>query len=207
VTLYKRLFAFAYHLVTCAQPYGETIWRDVCSPLLAEARGKVLEIGAGTGLNLPLYSPDARLTLLEPNLYMHPHLLARAERLGRKVHLIGACVEAIPCPDNCFDSAVSIHVLCSVRDQARALSEVRRVLKPGGIFLYMEHVAAEVGTLAHRAQCLVDPVWRLLGDGCHLTRHTDQAISEAGFSQVHLQQLTFRYAGLVGPHIVGHAIA
>jgi ubiquinone/menaquinone biosynthesis C-methylase UbiE len=207
VTLYKRLFAFAYHLTTCGQLYGETIWRDVCAPLLAEAHGEVLEIGAGTGMNLPLYPPDARLTLLEPNPYMRPYLLARAGRLGLKVRLIGARVEAVPCPDNCFDSAVSIHVLCSVRDQARALAEVRRVLKPGGIFLYMEHVAAEAGTLAHRAQRLADPVWNRLGDGCHLTRQTGQAISEAGFSQVHLQRLAFRYAGLVGPHVIGHAIA
>jgi SAM-dependent methyltransferase len=98
-------------------------------------------------------------------------------------------------------------VLCSVRDQGRALAEVRRVLKPGGVFLYMEHVAAEPGTFAFYAQHLVDPAWSLLGDGCHLTRRTGQAIFEAGFSQVQLQRVAFRYAALVSPHVVGRAIA
>ena len=140
-------------------------------------------------------------------LLYNPSLLARAERLGLKVRLIGACAETIPCPDHCFDSVVSIHVLCSVRDQARALAEVRRVLKPGGVFLYMEHVAAEPGTFAFHAQHLVDPAWSLLGDGCHLTRRTGQAIFEAGFSQVQLQRVAFRYAALVSPHVVGRAIA
>lgn len=146
------------------------------SALLADLRGRVLEIGAGTGLNLPHYPPGITLVLTEPSAGMRARLAART---SAEVAPCGA--EALPFPDASFDEAVSTLVLCSVRDPDRALSEIRRVLAPGGRLRFLEHVASD-HPLTGPVQRALDPLWAPLAGGCHLCRDTVGAIGRAGFT-------------------------
>lgn len=203
----RRLFAWFYHHLRALSgdpdPQSPFI-RDILAPLLAQARGDVLEIGAGDGGNLRHYPPDIHLTLLDVNAYMLGYLPQPAD--GRRPAVQGAG-EALPFPAGRFDTIVATHVLCSVQDQDSTLAEVRRVLRPGGRFLFLEHVAAPPDTGTACAQQVINPVWRALGDGCHLTRDTGEAIEAAGFQTVIMERLTLDGLWIVGPHVVGVAEA
>ena len=207
----KRLFAWMYHtfLSDTGRPNPEDAFtREVRAPLLAQARGKVLEIGAGDGGNLSLYPNGVRLTLLDINPYMLRYLRETAEQMGIEGYrLIQARAERLPFSDGAFDTVVSTHVLCSVESQPGALAEIRRVLRPGGRFLFLEHVAAPPATFTYRVQHLINPAWRAVGDGCHLTRNTGDAIRAAGFHEVEIIPLSVEAPAIVSPHILGSAIA
>jgi len=205
----KRLFAFMYHNFLSSQGHidlSDDFTREVRVPLLAKAQGDVLEIGAGDGANLPYYPDGVSLTLLDPNPYLLRHAPEVAARRGFEVETELAYAEALPFPDAHFDTVVTTHVLCSVRDQARALAEIRRVIRPGGLFLFLEHVAARPETFTYRVQHVINPAWKLVGDGCHLTRNTATAIQDAGFSRVELRAFEADGLGIVSPHIVGQAV-
>jgi SAM-dependent methyltransferase len=144
--------------------------------LLAEARGEVLEIGAGTGLNLAHYPADLdRLVLAEPGIRMGERIdLGRAPE-GLDATLVRAPAEDLPFPDASFDTVVSTLVLCTVADPRRALSEVTRVLRPGGQLLFLEHVGADPGwrrSLQRRSA----PAWATFADGCQCDRPTLETI-------------------------------
>ncbi len=152
--------------------------------LLQDVAGEVLEIGAGTGANVPHYPASvSRLVLSEPDPPMRAKLSARAERAGRRgrIEISSASASALPFPDGSFDVVVSTLVLCSVSDLDATLGEVRRVLRPTGRFVYLEHVAAEPHSSRLRFQTWIEPVWRKLAGNCHLTRRTGEAIRRAGF--------------------------
>ena len=146
--------------------------------VLSAARGLVLEIGVGSGLNLPLYGGAVeRVVGLDPS----PELLARAARVAVKgdvaVHLVRGSAEAIPLPDRSVDAVVTTWTLCSIPDARRALGEMRRVLKPGGVLLFVEHGLAPEPRVAHW-QHRLNPLWTRIS--CHLDRPMDQLIREAG---------------------------
>jgi SAM-dependent methyltransferase len=138
VSLCERLFAAVYDPLSARseRKFGADLKRQ----LLANAHGRVLEIGVGTGLSFLHYPPDVELAGVEPS----PHMLKRARRraaeLGRKVELVEAPAEQLPFADDSFDTVVSLTVLCTVRDAQRTLGEIRRVLRPGGRFVFLEHV-------------------------------------------------------------------
>ncbi|HYC81023.1 MAG TPA: class I SAM-dependent methyltransferase [Solirubrobacterales bacterium] len=140
--------------------------------LLAEARGAVLEIGAGTGLNLPHYPTGLeRLVLAEPGARMAGHIdLGRAPD-GVDARLVQAPAEELPFADGSFDTVVSTLVLCTVADPVRALHEVARVLRPGGRLLFLEHVRAEPGW-RRRLQARSVRAWAAFADGCRCDRPT-----------------------------------
>jgi ubiquinone/menaquinone biosynthesis C-methylase UbiE len=166
----------------------------------------VLEIGPGTGVNLPYLQPGIRWTGVEPNAYLREETRAEAARRGVDARVLTGVAGQLPLPDRSVDAVVATLVLCSVPDQDAALAEVRRALRPGGRFVFIEHVGAPRGTWLRRVQRLVRPVWRIFGDGCHLDRDTVAAIERAGFARVQVEQ--FRVpAGLVAPHAAGVAIA
>ena len=155
-------------------------WR---AELLKQATGDVLEVGAGTGANLPLYPRSVqRLVLAEPD----PHV---RERLGRRlalcpvadVEVCAASVDALPFAARAFDTVVCTLVLCSVPDLPRAVAIVRRVLRPGGRLLYLEHVAADDCPDRLGWQRRLEPLWMRVSGNCHLTRRTSEAIREGGF--------------------------
>jgi ubiquinone/menaquinone biosynthesis C-methylase UbiE len=157
---------------------------DMRHSLLSQARGRVLEIGAGTGLNLPHYTGEVEeLILAEPD----PHMAAKLrERLrsepvaAGRVKVIEATAEELPFDDDSFDAVVSTLVLCTVADQQRSLAEIRRVLVEGGALLFIEHVRSHSRRLA-RFQDLVERPWGWVAGGCHPNRATDQAIAGSGF--------------------------
>ena len=179
-------------------------WRRA---LLAGVHGDVLEIGAGTGLNLPHY-PQAlrRLVLVEPDRSMRARL---AERVGDRsdVILVDSTAELLPLPDGAFDYVVSTFALCSVESPMRALTEVWRVLRPGGRLVFLEHVAAEDRTARLRWQRWLNPLWRLWSGNCRLTRRTAETIAEAGFQLEEVRRESIRkVAGVVRPSVRGSAL-
>jgi SAM-dependent methyltransferase len=155
--------------------------------LLREASGRVLEIGAGTGANLPHYPAVTRLVLTEPDAAMRRRIRPRLAGAGFPVEVRDAPAERLPFPDGSADTVVATLVLCSVDDPARALAEVRRVLRPGGRLLFLEHVRAR--GRAARWQDRIAPVWRRLAGGCRPNRETVEAITSAGFAVTALRRL------------------
>jgi ubiquinone/menaquinone biosynthesis C-methylase UbiE len=147
-------------------------WRDW---LAGGARGRVLEIGCGTGRNLPRYAPGTSLVAVDPR----PENLERARRRAPGVPLVRARAEALPFREGAFDTVVASLVLCSVDDPARALAELRRVLAAGGSLRAMEHVRA-AGWRA-RVQDAVQPAWTAISGGCRPHRDTEAAVEAAGF--------------------------
>jgi ubiquinone/menaquinone biosynthesis C-methylase UbiE len=121
--------------------------REQRHDLLAQATGATIEIGAGTGLNLTHYPPAVtRLALIEPDAYMSRRLRRRAAQLGRDAEILDATADQLPFPDASFDTAVVSFTLCSVPDEQAALSEITRVLAPGGLLLFFEHWRAAEGS-------------------------------------------------------------
>jgi len=156
--------------------------RQMRHELLAQARGRVLELGAGTGLNLEHYSETIEsLTLVEPDQHMTKRLREKLAHSGRDAEVIEAPAENLPFPDASFDTAVVTLVLCTVPDQPAALAEIKRVLKPGGHLLFLEHVRSRNPNLA-KWQDRWERPWHFLGDGCHCNRDTVSAISAAGLT-------------------------
>ncbi|MBI5931406.1 MAG: class I SAM-dependent methyltransferase [Chloroflexi bacterium] len=173
--------------------------------LFKDLSGTVLEIGPGAGPNLDYFPAGIRWMGIEPNPYMHAYLHQRAERLGFPIELRGLEGERLAVEDESVDYVVSTLVLCSVPNQADTLAEIRRVLKPGGRFVFFEHVAAPDGSGLRRVQRMLRPAWKWFGDGCHPDRETWATIEAAGFSEVQIEH--FRLPeGPVAPHIAGFAI-
>jgi len=201
---YKRLSAWA--LSRPNRRYDAMVAEEKRA-LLAPLSGTVLEIGPGGGGNLPFLSAtrsDLHWIGIEPNPFFHDRLRARGERLGIDVDVRAATAEALPMPDRSIDAVISTLVLCSVRDPAAVLREVRRVLRPGGRFVFVEHVGAPHGTGLRFAQRALRPAWRAFSDGCHVDRDTGGLIEAAGFSAVDLRHFTLPVP-IMGPHIAGVA--
>jgi ubiquinone/menaquinone biosynthesis C-methylase UbiE len=167
--------------------------------------GILVEIGAGTGPNLRHLPRGLRVVGVEPNPFMHRHFLSEARRRGSPVELVRGRAEALPFRDDSVDAVLCTLVLCSVGEADRVLAEARRVLKPGGRFLFVEHVAAPPGSWLRRTQGFLRPAWRRLGDGCEPDRATEEALARAGFQEIRLERFRAPLL-LVSPHIAGTAI-
>jgi ubiquinone/menaquinone biosynthesis C-methylase UbiE len=175
--------------------------------LVAQARGRVLEIGAGTGLNAPHYPPGLELVLTEPDEAMAARLRSRVAALGRPATVVIAGAETLPFPDDSFDTVVSTLVLCTVPDQAAALAEIQRVLTPGGRLLFLEHVRSDSPRWARWQDRLNGP-WRAFADGCNCNRSTLQALADSPLRLGHVDRGKFRaMVPLIRPLAVGAAVA
>lgn len=166
----------------------------------------IVEIGAGTGTNMRYYRPGTRVIAVEPNPAMHPYLRKAARRYGLQLDLRGIKGERLDLETDSADAVVSTLVLCSVDDPLQVVSEIKRILKPGGRFIFIEHVAASADTPLARAQGLMHGIWHFLFDGCHLNRRTWSTINNAGFRRVAMD--CFMLKGpwvLISPHILGVA--
>jgi SAM-dependent methyltransferase len=173
---------------------------------LSRLTGTVLEIGAGKGTNFNYYRSGVRWIGLEPNGRRASRLAQRAAGYGHHWPILVAHAERVPLADRTVDAVVSTIVLCSVADQARAVAEVKRVLRPGGVFVFFEHVAAERGTWTRRAQTWFAPLSRRLDSGCDPSRETWRTIEGAGFDDVDLGFYTHRGGlGVYSRLIVGEA--
>ncbi|HWT91115.1 MAG TPA: class I SAM-dependent methyltransferase, partial [Solirubrobacterales bacterium] len=182
--------------------------REMRRELLSQARGRVLELGSGTGLNLELY-PDSigSLTMTEPDPHMTKQLRKRLAESDRGAEVVETGAEDLPFEDDSFDTAVVTLVLCTVPDPAAALQEIKRVLKPGGQLLFLEHVRSIDPGLAKWQDRLEGP-WRFLADGCHCNRDAVSKISAAGFDLGDVERPEFpKGVPLIKPMAKGSARA
>jgi ubiquinone/menaquinone biosynthesis C-methylase UbiE len=175
--------------------------------LLAEAGGRVLEIGSGTGMNFVHYGGTIEsLVVTEPDPAMLKRLRTKAREQAPSAEVVQAPAEDLPFEDDSFDTVVSTLVLCGVDNQARALSETRRVLRPGGKLLFIEHVRSDDPRVA-RLQDRISPLNRFLF-GCDCNRQTLSMIEQAGFTVARVEQTELPKAPkFVRPSIVGSASA
>lgn len=178
-----RIFAAVYD----AQIRGleQAIMGERRARLLADLTGEVLDIGAGTGVNLRYFRRAARVVAAEPDPAMRKRLIARLPLACVPIEVDDVTAESLPYPNASFDAVVFTLVLCTVADPDRALAEAHRVLKPGGRLIVLEHVRGS-GRLA-RWQDRLTPVWSRLLAGCHPNRDTRAAIERAGFSFEHVE--------------------
>lgn len=173
---------------------------------VAHASGRVLEIGVGSGLNLPLYEAAAHVIGLDPSASLLAMARDVAAGSGRSTELVEGVAEVIPLPDQSIDSVVSTWTMCSIPDLARALREMRRVLKPDGRLVFAEHGRSSDHAVV-RWQDGLTPIWKRIAGGCHLNRPIDQLIQGAGFrlEQIHTgymegpRPMTFMYEGVARP--------
>jgi ubiquinone/menaquinone biosynthesis C-methylase UbiE len=148
--------------------------------VVPEARGRVLEVGVGTGLNFGLYGAIDELKGVDPDPYMLERARPRAAALPFPVEIVQTGAERMPFTDDWFDTAVITFTLCTIPDPVAALAEVRRVLKPDGRVLFVEHTLS-VQPVASRLQRWLTPLWKRIGGGCHLDRPAVELIRAAGF--------------------------
>lgn len=175
---------------------------------LVDLAGRVVEVGAGNGLNFAHYRPSVtEVVAVEPE----PYLRAKAQEAGTRalvpVTVVDGTADALPLPDASIDAGVVSLVLCSVPDQQTALAELFRVIRPGGELRFYEHVGAEDPRRA-RLQRRVEPIWSRFGGGCHLTRATEESIRQAGFEIEACDRFLFEpcwVTKVAASHILGRA--
>jgi SAM-dependent methyltransferase len=202
MNLYKKFHAWGLEKFNARY---ERIVGERKRALLAGLSGYVVEIGPGTGVNLKYYDKDVTWIGIEPNEYAHPYIEKEAERVGLNTYrVLPLTAEGLPLANGSIDAVVGTLVLCTVPSQRVALSEIYRVLKPGGKFIFMEHVAAPRGTFTRRFQRLIRPAWKLIADGCHPDRETYTAIADAGFGDVQ-GDCFYVHKTFVSPHVAGVA--
>lgn len=174
--------------------------------LFADIRGIVLEIGPGTGCNFE-HLPDGveRWIGIEPNPHMHAQLRAAGEKRRIEAEFRTVSTEGMEVDDESVDVVLSTLVLCSVPDPAAVVRDVRRILKPGGRFVFVEHVAAPRGTSLRWVQRVLKPVWWYCADGCRLDRELATVLENAGFASVALDEFTVPTS--VAPAVVSRQIA
>jgi ubiquinone/menaquinone biosynthesis C-methylase UbiE len=204
MSLWGRVFAAMYdRVMTKTERAGLGAHREA---LLASARGDVLEVGAGTGVNLQYYGEAVRtLTVTEPEQPMVRRLQKRISELRPEAKLVSAPAHDLPFADDTFDTVVSTLVLCTVDDQSHTLRELSRVLRPGGRLLFIEHVRSDDRRVA-RLQDRMVPISVRLAHGCRCNRPTLDGIRTAGFDVTELGNDTLKHAPpWVRPLIVGVA--
>jgi SAM-dependent methyltransferase len=216
MSVWGRVFAALYdRMLAESEANGLTAMR---AGLLAQAQGRTLEIGAGTGLNLAHYpAAVTELTLSEPEAPMAARLQRRvAAATGaatpssgrvRSARVVRAPAETLPFGDGAFDTVVATLVLCTVADPARTLAEIDRVLAPGGRLLFLEHVRSADPVRARWQDRLV-PLWRRLGHGCVCNRRTEALIAGSPLEIERVEETRIpKAAPIVRPAIVGSAVA
>ncbi len=183
-------------------------WRK---ELLSNLSGEVLEIGCGTGINLDYYpNTVTHLTLLEPDPNMRKKLqekIAFQTQTKFVIEILDSKAESIPSLDNSFDAVISTLVLCSVKNQNKVLSEVYRVLNSNGEFIFIEHILANNNPKRLKWQQRLEPIWKVISCGCHITRPTENMMIKAGFSFSEISHQSIRgVPPIVRPNIKGIAI-
>jgi SAM-dependent methyltransferase len=204
--VHHPLFARIYQRVSAAaEQLGAAQHRQ---RLLDGLTGTVVEVGAGNGLNFTHYPPTVtEVIAVEPEPYLRARAQEAALRTTVPVRVVDGTATQLPLPDASVDAGVASLVLCSVADQATALAELRRVIRPGGELRFYEHVIAQHPKWATR-QRRVDPIWTRMAGGCHLTRDTEHAIIDAGFVIDDLDRFLFQpcwMSKLSAEHILGRA--
>ncbi len=203
-SLRKRLFAWIMKL---GEATNRKLYGSYKKPLLQDLKGTVLEIGPGTGINFN-YLPTAITWMgVEPNVAFHEVLLAKAKEKGIAATLLAGDATHIPLLDNSVDTVFITLVLCSVNSVDKAIAEMKRVLKPGGKLIFIEHVAAPKASYLRLIQDMLNPINRMIADGCNCNKETWKYIELGGFRDVKLEHRRVKGSlPLHAPHIMGFAV-
>ena len=201
--LFARLYA---RCSVAAEAAGNAAHRR---ELLAGLSGRVIEIGAGNGLNFGYYPATVtEVVAVEPESYLRTKATEAATEADVCVTVVDGTAEHVPAGSAEFDAAVASLVLCSVHDQHAALRDLHRVLRPGGELRYFEHVEARTGPLKRAQQVADRTFWPRVAGGCHASRDTHAAILDAGFEIDEERRFPFKpcaLAFLTAPHLIGRA--
>ncbi len=205
MSVWGRMWAAGYDFLggrmqPIERPYRERI--------VADARGEVLEIGAGTGFNFPHYRAATHVVAIEPDAAMRRRAERRAPSARVAIEVRRGDAHSLDFPDASFDVVIFCLVLCTIPDPARALAEARRVLRPDGELHFYEHVRAKEPALARRQDRWLRP-WRGFNRGCHPNRDTVRAIEGSGFAVKELERFELDEKGvpkIVRPHAIGVAV-
>lgn len=197
----------------CMLAHGAGAYERFMAPrkqaLFQGLTGRILEIGAGTGVNLPHLPRGITYIAAEPNPYMHTYLRAAAQEHGVRLDLHSSTIEGLinagTLPHASLDAVICTLVLCSVHDPAHVTARSLDLLKPGGRFIFIEHVAAPRGSRLRFVQRTVKPAWRIFGDGCHPDRETWRILEQAGFGSLSYERFRAPLP-VVGPHIAGQGV-
>lgn len=185
--------------------YMHKVYGDYKKNLFNRLGQNVLEIGAGTGSNLPYYKSGTSLTVVEPSKDMLNFFLKKAHRYPINIHIKEGYAENLPFEDETFDSVVSTLVLCSVKSPYKVLNEIKRVLKPKGTFIFIEHVKSPKDDLVAKTQDFLHKGWKWLFEGCDLKRETGKLISSI-FPKSEIKLVKFSSPFIpVNYHIIGYA--
>ncbi|XP_003973204.1 methyltransferase-like protein 7A [Takifugu rubripes] len=212
---YKRLFPLMAFNITFSynrkmHKNKRELFRNVAAFASADGTLRLLEIGCGSGANFKFYPDGCTVICTDPNPHFHQYLRrsmdANAHLTYEEVAVVsGENMEEFE--DESMDVVVGTLVLCSVQNVPQVLREVRRVLKPGGAFYFLEHVVSDPSTWTYFFQHVLERLWFYLMDGCRITRATWADLEGAGFSQIHLQRVDApEVTVLIRPHIMGYAI-
>ena len=197
-----RLFAACYDALNWGVEGRVATYRRYTA---GQTWGDVLEIGGGTGANLPYYPPDVRLTVVEPNPHMVMRLRRKAQRVRREINVVSGVGEELAFAEASFNCVVTTLVLCMVEDLERVVSEARRVLMPGGSFFFYEHVVSP-RCAGRKWQDRLNPAWNFITTGCNLNRDIAGAINNAGFRSVDVTAFDLSIGmPITIPNIVGIA--
>ena len=173
-------------------PLESGTFKDIRRDLISRAKGKVIELGSGTGVNFPFYQNVKSVTAIEPN----PYMIQRSERNKKMasvpIEIIQTSAERLPFEDHAYDTVVATLVFCTIPDVEKALNEVRRICKSNGKILLFEHVKMEQPILANM-QIILTPFWKKVCDGCCLNRETVRVLKSNGF---HIVEMKKFYRGL-----------
>lgn len=193
---------------TALDGYSNWLVRDRKRAVFTGLPAEVVEIGPGVGANFGYLPSGCRLTAIEPNPYMHGALRRRAARRGIDVQIRGVTGDAIDLDDQSADVVISSLVLCTVADPGQVVSEIRRILRPGGRYVFLEHVAAPDGTVLRRIQRAVRRPWAWAFEGCSCERDLAAVIQAAGFASAEISRYRLRSPFIpVNTQIAGTAIA
>ena len=165
---------------TAMKPLEATRFKHIRKRLVHSAEGRVLEIGSGTGMNFPLYRDVISVDAIEPNSRMTQRAQDRLQQARVPIYLHEVGAEAIPFPDDTFDTVIATLVFCTIPDPETAFAEIHRVSKPGAKILFFEHIRMD-SVLLGKTQDVLNPLWEKICDGCQLNRDTLQLIRRSGF--------------------------
>src|SRR5512133_3563221 len=187
--LRKRLFA---RMLLKSDERNHLTYGKFKKDLFQNIHGLVVEIGPGSGVNFDYLPAGTDWIGIEPNELLHPGLMAKAAQREIRARLILSASEHIPLEDNCADIVICTFVLCSVKIPSKVIAEMKRVLKPGGKLILIEHVASETSKGLYFVQNLFNPLTLLLADGCNSNRKTLSLIERAGFSRLDINHYTIK---------------
>lgn len=200
---YKKIFAWM--IAKNSLKYNR-LTQDRKKNLFKDISGAVVEIGAGTGANLPFLPTTVNYSALEPSKEMIPYLeKALKKHSFSNFKIINDSAENILIPNESVDFVISTLTLCSVENPEKVIGEIYRILKPGGRFLFIEHIAAPKKTILRALQHYLVWIWRMCGEGCSLDRETDLIIEKADFKDIQMEKFKLPVTFFVSPHMIGTA--